>query len=131
MKFAALRAHAVVEWVLCVPVLIALVGFVFGVLLLALQQLQLERAAARIADALSHSNLTDDALLQQQAQLIARHQLPFGVAVDLDRHWVDENAALNPSAAPRIDVIGVEVTHAPLRLPGLRLRAYARAPRIR
>jgi len=122
--------HAIVEWVLCVPALIALVALLFGVLFLELEQVQLEELGAGAADALARSDDNVSPFEQQAADFVRAHA-GFPVSIGLDRHVVNEKMIAGPEVRPPIEIIGLELTRAPLPIVDLRLRAYARAARVR
>ncbi len=131
MKCHRSSGNAIVEWVLCVPVLIALIAFLFGFLFLALQQIQLEDLCARAVDRLAHSDAADVAALEEEGALFVRAHSSTVVSLNLDRHFIDEKTFSGPAFRPPIEIIGVELLRSPLHFSGVRLRAYARAARIR
>jgi hypothetical protein len=131
VKHRRSAGHAIIEWVLCVPVLLALVSFLFGFLFLALQQIQLEDLCARTVDKIAHSDNADVQALEQEAILFIRTHSAVTPAVRLDWHLVEEKTPPGPAFRPPIDILGLELVRAPSHFSGVRLRAYARAARIR
>jgi hypothetical protein len=120
-----------VEWVLCVPVLAALVALLFGFLLLALEQLRLETLCARAAETLARSDETELSLLQEQAEHFVRAHSSAPIETRLDRHFIDEKIIAGPEVRPPVDVVGVELSRTSFYGANARLRAYVRVARVR
>lgn len=119
-----------IEWILCVPLLIALIAFVFGLLFLTLEQIQLQVLCTRTADHIANIDI-DELLLESEARTFVRlHSHPETLLV-FDHHYVDEKKGTDGTNRPPIDIVGIRLERRPIRFPGLQLGAYARAARIR
>jgi hypothetical protein len=123
--------HAVVEWALCIPVLVVLLAFVFGFLFVLLRQIQLEDVCQRAAETLAHSDAPDAATLEQEALRFVGARAAFCFSLKLDRHVLVEAPTPGPARRPSMEVVGVELGRSLALLKSVRLRAYARAARVR
>jgi hypothetical protein len=80
---------------------------------------------------LAHSDAPDAATLEQEALRFVGARVAFPFSLKLDRHVLVEAPASGPARRPPMEVVGVELGRSLASLKSVRLRAYARAARVR
>jgi hypothetical protein len=81
-----ISAHAIVEWVFCVPLLGALTFVVCGFVYLVYEQSRLEELSIQAAEMAANSDADTDIMLREQVMIFLSRYIPR-TEFRIDRHF--------------------------------------------